>query len=185
MPFSLLCRYLAFQNRTEYHILEAIPVDNSLAIGFPSALLEPQARCALRSCRSRWPSKGRDQQRPDDVSYAQYYRKWWRELLKASNWFNIPASLFGTVAGNLVQPLLNKKQLENPVRSSEDRKGKQYCNSAKPYCMLCGEVSDALVKREKLETQYEIAEQRGSTLQQKRPAMPICYSRAVWPITWK
>lgn len=36
---------------------------------------------------------------------------------KASNWFNIPGSLFGSVLGTLAQPILNGKQLKNPVRT--------------------------------------------------------------------
>lgn len=34
------------------------------------------------------------------------------DAFKASNWFNIPSSLFGAVAGGVAAPLLNQSELE-------------------------------------------------------------------------
>src|SRR5690606_668508 len=34
---------------------------------------------------------------------------------KSSNWFTMPASLFGTVAGNLAQPVLNQRRLQTQL----------------------------------------------------------------------
>ncbi|MCV5004368.1 TolC family protein, partial [Escherichia coli] len=38
---------------------------------------------------------------------------------KASDWFKVPGSLFGTVAGALVQPLLQGKQLKTQYEQSK------------------------------------------------------------------
>lgn len=84
---------------------------------------------------------------------------------KASNWFNIPASLFGTVAGNLAQPLLQKKQLRTQYQIAGVEREKTVLLFRQSVLYAVGEVSDALVKIDKLKTQYAIANNRVETLQ--------------------
>lgn len=85
---------------------------------------------------------------------------------KASNWFNIPASLFGTVAGNLAQPLIQKRQLRTQYQLAGVEREKAVIVFRQSVLSAVGEVSDALVKIEKLKTQYAIANSRVTTLQQ-------------------
>lgn len=85
---------------------------------------------------------------------------------KASNWFNIPASLFGTVAGNLVQPLINKRQLKTQFEVAKIDREKSVIQFRQTVLYAVGEVSDALAKLDKLQRQYDIASERVSTLQQ-------------------
>ncbi len=85
---------------------------------------------------------------------------------KASNWFNIPASLFGTVAGNLAQPLIQKKQLRTQYQLAGVEREKAVLQFRQSVLSAVGEVSDALVKIEKLKSQYAIANARVATLQQ-------------------
>ena len=85
---------------------------------------------------------------------------------KASNWFNIPASLFGTVAGNLAQPLIQKKQLRTQYQLAGVEREKAVLQFRQSVLSAVGEVSDALVKIEKLKSQYAIANSRVATLQQ-------------------
>jgi multidrug efflux system outer membrane protein len=85
---------------------------------------------------------------------------------KASNWFNIPASLFGLVAGSLVQPLFEQHQLKTQYKIAEVQREKTVIQFRESVLNAVGEVSDALVKIDKLKEQQVIAAHRDSTLQQ-------------------
>jgi outer membrane protein, multidrug efflux system len=85
---------------------------------------------------------------------------------KASNWFNIPASLFGTVAGGITQPLFQRKQLKTQYELSKVEREKTVIQFRQSVLNAVGEVSDALVKNEKLKEQEAIAATRVNTLQQ-------------------
>jgi len=86
--------------------------------------------------------------------------------LKASNWFNIPASLFGTVTGSVLQPVLNRKKLKTQYEVSKIEREKVVLQFRQSVLNAVGEVSDALVKIEKLKSRQEIAANRVRTLQQ-------------------
>jgi outer membrane protein, multidrug efflux system len=85
---------------------------------------------------------------------------------KASNWFNIPASLFGTVAGGITQPLFQRKQLKTQYELAKVEREKTVIQFRQSVLNAVGEVSDALVKNEKLKEQEAIAATRVNTLQQ-------------------
>ncbi|MGY4537367.1 multidrug efflux system outer membrane protein [Mucilaginibacter sp. UYNi724] len=85
---------------------------------------------------------------------------------KASNWFNIPASLFGSVLGGLTQPLFNKKRLRTQYEVAKIDREKTVIQFRQSVLNAVGEVSDALVSIEKLKTQQTIAANRVTTLQQ-------------------
>jgi NodT family efflux transporter outer membrane factor (OMF) lipoprotein len=152
--------------RTERNTtLGAISVDKELATGFPSAILSrrPDVRTSELSLTIANARVG--------ITKANMYPSLsitaagGVNSFKASNWFNIPASLFGTVAGNLVQPLLNKKQLKTQFEVAKIEREKSVLQFRQTVLYAVGEVSDALAKLEKLETQHQIAEERVSTLQ--------------------
>lgn len=86
--------------------------------------------------------------------------------LKASNWFNIPASLFGMVAGSILQPVLNHKKLKTQYEVSKIEREKVVLQFRQSVLIATGEVSDALVKIEKLKTSEAIATNRVATLRQ-------------------
>jgi len=83
---------------------------------------------------------------------------------KASNWFNIPASLFGTAAGSLVQPLLQKRLLATQYKVALIDREKVVLQFRQSVLYAVGEVSDALVKVQQLQAQQLIAAQRVQTL---------------------
>jgi NodT family efflux transporter outer membrane factor (OMF) lipoprotein len=85
---------------------------------------------------------------------------------KASNWFNIPASLFGVVAGSVVQPLFDHKRLSTNYKVAQVEREKNVLQFRQSVLNAVGEVSDALVKINKLKDQQAIAANRVSTLQQ-------------------
>ncbi len=85
---------------------------------------------------------------------------------KASNWFNIPASLFGIVAGSVVQPLLQHKELSTQYEVAKVNREKTVLQFRQSVLNAVGEVSDAMVKIEKLKQEQAIAANRVKTLQQ-------------------
>jgi multidrug efflux system outer membrane protein len=85
---------------------------------------------------------------------------------KASNWFNLPASLFGTVAGGIVTPIFQKKQLRTNYEVAKVEREKTVLQFRQSVLNAVGEVSDALVRIEKLKQQQVIAANRVKTLQQ-------------------
>lgn len=84
---------------------------------------------------------------------------------KASNWFNIPASLFGVVGASVLQPLLDHKQLKTNYEVAKVDREKTVIQFRQSVLVAVGEVSDALVKIEKLKSQQTIAADRLKTLQ--------------------
>ncbi|MBS1915359.1 MAG: efflux transporter outer membrane subunit [Bacteroidetes bacterium] len=85
---------------------------------------------------------------------------------KASNWFNIPASLFGAVAGGITQPIFQRKQLQTQYELAKVNREKAVISFRGSVLNAVGEVSDALVKIEKLKQQQSIAAARVNTLHQ-------------------
>jgi NodT family efflux transporter outer membrane factor (OMF) lipoprotein len=85
---------------------------------------------------------------------------------KISNWFNIPASLFGAVTGGITQPLFQRKQLQTQYELAKVNREKAVINFRSTVLNAVGEVSDALIKIKKLKEQQSIAATRVNTLQQ-------------------
>lgn len=85
---------------------------------------------------------------------------------KASNWFNIPGSLFGTVAGGLTQPIFQRRQLKTQFEIAKVEKEKSVIEFKRSIVNAVTEVTDALVKLEKLKKQRELEESRVQTLKQ-------------------
>jgi len=83
---------------------------------------------------------------------------------KASNWFNIPSSLFGIVAGSVVQPLLDHKELSTQYKVAQVDREKTVIQFRQSVLNAVGEVSDALVKIDKLNAQEAIVANQVNTL---------------------
>ena len=84
---------------------------------------------------------------------------------KMTNWFNIPASLFGAVAGSITQPLFQRKQFKTQYELAKIDREKTIIQFRQSVLTAVGEVADALVQVEKLKEQEQIAATRVSTLQ--------------------
>lgn len=83
----------------------------------------------------------------------------------ASNWFNVPASLFGVVAGSVVQPIFQHKELKTRYQVAQVERDKTVLLFRQSVLNAVGEVSDAMVKIDQLKSQQSIAINRVSTLQ--------------------
>jgi NodT family efflux transporter outer membrane factor (OMF) lipoprotein len=86
------------------------------------------------------------------------------DALKASNWFTIPASLFGSVAGSLTQPIFQRKKLYTAYQVSKVKRDQSVIVFRQSVLNATGEVSDALIKIKKLQEQRDIVTQRSATL---------------------
>jgi multidrug efflux system outer membrane protein len=85
---------------------------------------------------------------------------------RSFNWFNIPASLFGTVAGSLAQPVFQRRKLKTQYEIAWLERDKNVLQFQQSVLNAVGEVAGSLVKIENLHTEYEIVENRVVTLQQ-------------------
>lgn len=87
------------------------------------------------------------------------------DSFKASNWFNIPGSLFGVIAGSIAQPVFQRKQLRTQYEVAMVNRDKSVIQFRSSVLTAVGEVSDQLVKIEKLKQQYIIADHRVTVVQ--------------------
>ncbi|MDR2285107.1 MAG: efflux transporter outer membrane subunit [Sphingobacterium sp.] len=78
--------------------------------------------------------------------------------VKASDWFNIPGSLFGTIAGSLTQPLLNGKQLKTEYEQRKIMAEQAELNFKQTVLQAVGEVSNSLAAIEFLDEQEKITQ---------------------------
>ncbi|MDQ0064222.1 efflux transporter outer membrane subunit [Chryseobacterium lathyri] len=72
------------------------------------------------------------------------------------NWFDIPGSLFGTVAGSLTMPLINGKQLKTQYEQSKIAMEQSEINFKQTVLNAVGEVSNALANIESADKQEVI-----------------------------
>ncbi len=85
---------------------------------------------------------------------------------KASNWFNLPASLFGAVTGAIAQPLLQRRAIRTNYNIAKIEREKTVIEFKQSVLQAVSEVSGAMVKIEKLNEQYRAASNRAEVLQQ-------------------
>jgi NodT family efflux transporter outer membrane factor (OMF) lipoprotein len=86
------------------------------------------------------------------------------EALKASDWFNIPSSLFGMVAENLVQPLLLRRRLKTEYEVSKLERDQSITRFRQTVVSAVTDVSNTLTTIEKLKEQEEILQRQVSGL---------------------
>ncbi|KGO92886.1 efflux transporter outer membrane subunit [Flavobacterium subsaxonicum] len=84
---------------------------------------------------------------------------------QSNNWFNMPASLFGMVAGSLTQPLLQGRRLKTQYEVAKTEREKAVIAFRQSVLVAVGEVSDALVEVEKLKEERAFATARVDNLQ--------------------
>lgn len=81
-----------------------------------------------------------------------------------SNWFTIPASLFGSVVGGLTAPLLNSKKLKTRYEIAKVQQEQSVLKFKQTVMVAVGEVSNALTKIDKQEKEFVLATERVETL---------------------
>lgn len=85
---------------------------------------------------------------------------------EASNWFSMPASLFSSVAGSLTQPIFQRRALRTQLEVAKAEREQRVIEFRQSVTGAVHEVTNALVKLDKLKTQQDVATTRAETLQQ-------------------
>jgi NodT family efflux transporter outer membrane factor (OMF) lipoprotein len=143
---------------------KARPLSNKLSAGIPAAIVSrrPDVRAsemALIAANA-------------EVGVAQAYMYPTLNIVAgggintflANNWFTIPASLFGSVAGSLTQPVFQRKQIRTNIEVAKIRREQAVLQFRQSVLQAVTEVSDALIRGEKLTQISEISTQRVDTL---------------------
>lgn len=88
------------------------------------------------------------------------------ESFKATNWFNIPGSLFGLASGTILQPVFRKKELKTRFEIAKIEREQAVLQFRQSVLQATSEVSNALVQVEKLKEQRILAGNQVDTLRQ-------------------
>ncbi|REC47975.1 efflux transporter outer membrane subunit [Chryseobacterium pennipullorum] len=94
---------------------------------------------------------------------------------KFDNWFQIPASLFGSVLGGLTQPIFQKRQLKTDLEVAKIQREKNVLAFRQSVLNAVGEVSDALVSNENLKAQEQKAAEQATTLKDGIKSAQLLY----------
>ena len=146
--------------------LSLIEVKNNASIGIPSSLVSrrPDVRSAELALKVANANVGIT--KADLYPSLKITAQGGLNSFETSNWFNIPASLFGTIAGGLTQPLLNNKKVRTQYNIAVAEREKAVLSFRQAVLVAVSEVSNALVKVEKLALQEAFLQERVKTLQQ-------------------
>lgn len=146
-------------------ILDEIDIPKRLAAGVPSLLLSrrPDVKQAELAVLAAHADKqyARANMYPSLLISAQSGVN----SFTASNWFNLPASLFGLVAGSVTQPLLQRRQLKTRHQLAQVEQERAVIRFRQSVLVAVGEVADALVALNKLGQKETIALERTQILQ--------------------
>ncbi|BAP33247.1 FusA/NodT family multidrug resistance protein [Chryseobacterium sp. StRB126] len=91
------------------------------------------------------------------------------------NWFQIPASLFGSVLGGITQPIFQKRQLKTDFEVAKIQREKNVLAFRQSVLNAVGEVSDALVSNENLKVQEQKATEQTTTLKDGIKSAQLLY----------
>jgi outer membrane protein TolC len=86
------------------------------------------------------------------------------ESFRASNWLNIPGSLFGLAGGTLFQPIFQKKALRTQYEVAKVQREEAVVRFRQSVLNAVVEVSNALVQVQKGKEQESIAKEQVGTL---------------------
>lgn len=94
---------------------------------------------------------------------------------KFDNWFQIPASLFGSVLGGITQPIFQKRQLKTDLEVAKIQREKNVLAFRQSVLNAVGEISDALVSNENLKVQEQKATEQSTTLKDGIKSAQLLY----------
>jgi NodT family efflux transporter outer membrane factor (OMF) lipoprotein len=84
---------------------------------------------------------------------------------KASNWFTMPASLFGVVSGSVAQPIFQRRMLKTQLEVAKVEREERVVEFRQSVIRAAHEVTNSLAKLDKLELQQQVATARVETLE--------------------
>ncbi|MFC7526087.1 efflux RND transporter permease subunit [Parapedobacter sp. GCM10030251] len=95
---------------------------------------------------------------------------------QASNWFVMPASLFGNLAGNVMQPVFNGRKLKTQFEAAKIQRENAVIRFRQTVLNAVGEVADALAQLDKLKAQIEITESQKNKLEKAIPNAQLLFA---------
>lgn len=95
--------------------------------------------------------------------------------IKESNWFSIPASLFGTIAGGITQPIFNKGRLKANYEQMQLERDKRVITFRQSVLEAYAQVSDAMKNKQELEKQYVSALRREYIMKESIKATDLLF----------
>ncbi|SHN13234.1 efflux transporter outer membrane subunit [Chitinophaga sp. CF418] len=145
--------------------LTGTPVREMLPTGVPAALLSnrPDVRAQEMALKAANAEVG--------VAQASMYpslnitASGGVNAFKASEWFTLPSSLFGTVAGSITQPVFQRGQLKANLEVAKIQREQAVIRFRQITLDAVGEVSNSLIKLDKLKAQQQIASDQVNTTQ--------------------
>ncbi|MDD2437294.1 MAG: TolC family protein [Massilibacteroides sp.] len=96
--------------------------------------------------------------------------------LTSSNWFSVPASLFGTVAGGITQPIFNRKKLRTQYEQALIEREKEVIRFRQAVLEGYAQVSDALKNKEETEKQFIFALNKEMVLKDNISAIRVLFT---------
>lgn len=85
---------------------------------------------------------------------------------KAHEWFSLPGSLFETASAGLTQPLFQRRLYKTQLEVARIEREQRAIEFRQAVMTAAHEVTNALVKLDKLKTQQQVANERAETLDQ-------------------
>ncbi len=98
---------------------------------------------------------------------------------QASNWFIMPASLFGNLAGNVMQPVFNGRRLKTQFEAAKIQRENAVIRFRQTVLNAVGEVSDALAQIDKLREQIEITQSQKNRLEKAIPNAQLLFTNGM------
>jgi len=96
--------------------------------------------------------------------------------LTSSNWFSVPASLFGTAAGGLTQPIFNRRKLRTQYEQALIEREKEVITFRQTVLEAYSQVSDALKNKEEIEKQFIFALNKEKVLKDNISSMKVLFA---------
>lgn len=96
--------------------------------------------------------------------------------LTSSTWFSVPASLFGTVAGGISQPIFNRKRLRTQYEQALIEREKEVIAFRQAVLQGYAQVSDALKNIEEIEKQFIFALNKEKVLNDNISAIRVLFA---------
>ena len=146
-------------------LLSNVNMDNSLSAGVPSSLVSRRPDVRNYELALVRANAGVSIAKANMYPTLNITAGGGVNSFRATNWFNVPASLFAVVAGGIVQPLFQKKQLTTAYEIAKVEREKTVIEFRQSVLYAIGEVSDALAKMDKLKTAQSLTTLRVNTLQ--------------------
>ena len=139
-------------------------MQDSLSTGLPVALLShrPDVRAAEMALVAANAAVG--------VAQSYFYPSFnlsatgGLNAFKASQWFSMPASLFGTGVAAIAQPILQHRQLKTNLEIAKTQREEAVITFRQSILNAAGEVENALVQIDKLKSEQQIQAQQVDTL---------------------